>query len=103
MDLPTRHWNGAYSSRNARLVFPTFLDEDTWPVNSPDLNPLDHRIWEEFSQAVNWNKVTSKSSLISEVTRSVKKIRLYVVRRSWSVWTNGLYRMTQRDENSLRK
>ena len=65
--------------------FPSFIDKDTWPVNSPDLNPLDYCIWDEFAQAINWDNVTSKSSLIAEFKRGVKKIRLDVVRESCSV------------------
>ena len=83
------------------MVFLIFLDMDTWPANSPDLNPLDYCIWDEFVQAINWDKVTWKSSLIAELKRGVKKIHLYVVMESCSVWTNRLYRMTQNDENYL--
>ena len=83
--------------------FPSFLDKDTWPANSPDLNPVDYWIWDEFTQAINWDKVTSKSSLISKFKSDVKKIHLYVVRESCFIWTNRLYRMTQKDENYLRE
>ena len=65
--------------------FPSFIDKDTWPANSPDLNPLDYCIWDEFAQAINWDKVTSKSSLIVELKRGVKKIHLDAVRESCSV------------------
>ena len=82
LNLPTRQRNTTYSPRNARLVFPIFLDKDTWPANSPDLNLLDYCIWDEFAQAINWDKVTSKSSLIAELKHGVKKIRLDVVRKS---------------------
>ena len=75
--------------------FPSLIDKDTWLANSPYLNPLDYCIWDEFAQAINWNKVTLKNSLVSELKRGVKKIRLDVVRTSCSVWTNRLYRMTQ--------
>ena len=85
------------------MVFPSFLDKDTWPANSPDLNPLDYCIWDEFAQTINWDTVTSKSSLIAELKRSVKKIRLNVVREGCFVWTNRLYRMTQNDGNYLRE
>ena len=83
--------------------FPSFIIKDTWLANTPDLNPLDYCIWEEFAQAISWNKVTWKSLLIAELKLSVKKIRLYVVRKSCSVWTNHLYHMTQNDENYLRE
>ena len=53
--------------------FPSFIDKDTWPANSPDLNPLDHCIWDEFAQAINWDKVTSESSLIAALKHGVKK------------------------------
>ena len=33
--------------------FPSFIDKDVWPANSPDLNPLDYYIWDEFTQAIN--------------------------------------------------
>ena len=52
---------------------PSFIDKDTWPANSLDLNPLDYGIWDEFAQTINWKKVTSKSSLIAELKRGVKK------------------------------
>ena len=72
-------------------------------MNSSNLNPLDDCIWDEFAQTINWDKVTSKSSLIAELKRGVKKIRLDVVRESYFVWTNRLYRMTQNDGNYLRE
>ena len=74
--------------------FPSFIDKDTWPAHSLDFNLLDYCIWDEFAQAINLDKVTSKSSLISELKRAVKKINLYVVGKSCSDWTNRLYRMT---------
>ena len=95
--LTKRRKNGVFQ------YFPSFLDKDIWPANSPDLNSLDDCIWDEFARATNWNKVTWKSSLIAELKRGVKKIRLYVVRESCSVWTNRLYHMTQNDRNYLRK
>ena len=91
----TQEWCSQY--------FPSLIDKDRWPTNSPDLNPLDYCIWDEFAQTINWNKVTSNSSLIAEFKRGVKKIRLDVVRESCSIWTNRLYRMTQNDGNYLRE
>ena len=64
--------------------FPSFIDKDHWPPNSPDLNPLDYCIWDEFAQCVNWKKVTSKATLIDELKRAVKKIRQDVVLQSCS-------------------
>ena len=85
------------------MVFPIFIDKDTWPVNSPNLNLLDYCMWDESAQAINWDKVTLKSSLIAELKRDEKKISLDVVGEDCSVWTNRLYRMTQNDGNYLRE
>ena len=65
--------------------FSLFNDMGTWPANSPDLNPLYYCIWDELSQVIDWNSVTSKSSPIGELKRSMKKIRLDIVRESCSV------------------
>ena len=46
--------------------FPSFIDKDHWPPNSPDLNPLDYSIWDEFVLTVRWDKLTSKTTLIDE-------------------------------------
>jgi hypothetical protein len=83
--------------------FPGFIDRDTWPPNSPDLNPLDYCIWDEFGKAIKWEKVTSKTTLIGELKRAVKKIRIDVVRESCVTWTNRLYRLVQNDGNYLRE
>ena len=40
--------------------FPMFIDKDHWPPNSPDLNPLDYCIWDEFVGHINWKNVQSK-------------------------------------------
>ena len=47
--------------------------------------------------------MTSKSSLIAELKRGMKKILLDIVRESCSVWMNRLYHMTQNDGNYLRE
>ena len=61
----TQEWRCQY--------FPSFIAKGTWPADSPDLNLLNYCIWKEFTQTINWTKVTRKSSLIWELKRSVKK------------------------------
>ena len=51
--------------------FPSFIAKDRWPPNSPDLNLLDYCVWDEFVQAINWGRVTSKATLILELKLSV--------------------------------
>ena len=66
------------------MNFSSFIDKDHWLPNSPDLNPLDYSIWDEFAQQINWAKVKSKKTLIDELKRSVKRIRDSVVFKSWT-------------------
>ncbi|CAF1074311.1 unnamed protein product [Didymodactylos carnosus] len=62
-----------------RRHLPSFISKERWPVNSPDFNPLDYSIWNELVQAMDWRKVTTKLTLITELKPAVKKIRLEVV------------------------
>ena len=81
--------------------FPSFIDEDHWPPNSPDLTSLDYPIWDEFVQQMNWNKVQSKKTLIEELKRAVKRIRQEVIFESCDTWTNRLYRLSKDNFNYL--
>ena len=83
--------------------FPSFIDKDHWPPNSPDLNPLDYCILGEFAQCVDWKKVTSKATLIDELKRAVKKIRQDVVLQSCSSWTARLSRLLKNDGRYFEK
>ena len=78
------------------------MDRDHWSPNSPDLNPLDYSIWDELAHAVNWDKITSKNTLIIEVKRAVGKIRQQVVFESCASWTNRLYHVSQNDGDYFR-
>ncbi|CAM4811068.1 unnamed protein product [Rotaria magnacalcarata] len=82
--------------------FPSFIDKSHWPPNSPDLNPLDYCIWNEFAQLIEWDAVTSKTTLITALKRAVRKISQDVVFESCSSWTNRLYRLSQDKGNYLR-
>ena len=63
--------------------------------NSPDLNPLDYSIWYELAHQVNWNAVTSKTTLINELKPVVRKVSPDVIFESCSSWTNRLYELSQ--------
>ena len=82
--------------------FPSFIDKDHWPPNSPDLNPLDYSIWDELAHAVNWDKITSKNTLIIEVKRAAGKIHQQVVFESCASWTNRLYHISPNDGDYFR-
>jgi hypothetical protein len=79
-----------------RNNFPSFIDKDQWPPNSPDLNPLDYSIWDEFVHAIEWEKVTSKKTLVEELKKAIKKIRAEVVFESCSSWSSRFYRLSKK-------
>ncbi|CAF2069871.1 unnamed protein product [Rotaria magnacalcarata] len=82
--------------------FPSFIDKDHWPPNSPDLNPLDYCIWNEFAQLVKWDTVTSKTTLITALKRAVREISQDVVEKNYASWTNRLHRLSQDKGNYIR-
>jgi hypothetical protein len=43
-----------------RSHFPSFIDKDRWPPNSPDLNPLGYCIWDELANGMNWHRISKK-------------------------------------------
>ena len=82
--------------------FPSFINKDPWPPNSPDLNPLDYCVWNEIAQVIKWNAVTSKKTLIAALKRAVKKISNDIAFESSLSWTNQLYQMSQDQGNYLK-
>ena len=44
---------------------------------------------------MNWDAVTSKTTLISELKRAVRKVSPDVVFEGCSSWTNRLYQLSQ--------
>ena len=82
--------------------FLTFVNNENWPPNSPHLNPLDHSIWDKLVNAINWDKVKSKTALIQQIKLAHKKVRELVVFESCVSWTNRLYLMYQNDGKCLR-
>jgi hypothetical protein len=36
---------------------PDFIPPDLWPPNSPDLNPVDYKIWGLIQEKVYWTKI----------------------------------------------
>ena len=79
--------------------FPSFIQRDHWPPNSPDLNPLNYCSGDQLGKTIKWNRVTSKKITNCRVKTNCK--RSVVFESCWS-WTNRLYRMSQNEGNYLR-
>ena len=96
--MPHQHYR---TQKWCQENFPSFIDKDHWPPNSPDLNPLAYSIWDEFVKVMDWNKVKSKVTRIQQLKSSLKKIRESVIVEICTSSTNRLYRMSQNDGNYL--
>ena len=70
------------TQQRCRGNFPSFLDNDCCPPNSPDLNRLNYSIWNKLVNPINWNKVKSKTTLIQQLKSSFKNVRESVVLES---------------------
>ena len=46
--------------RGVKENFSNFVGKDHWTSNSPEFNPLNCYIWDEFVQQMNWNKIQSR-------------------------------------------
>ena len=86
-----------------RAKLPAFIEKGVWPPNSPDLNPLDYSIWDEFVHVIEWSNVTSKQALIEELKRAVKRIRPSVVFESCSSWRRRVQTVLKNNGDYLRK
>ena len=73
--------------------FPSFLDEDHWPTNSSDVNPLDYSVWDEFVHQMDQDKFKSEQTWMDELKRAVKKMRATIICESCDSCTNRLYRL----------
>ena len=51
---------------------PDFIDKDSWPPNSPDMNPLDYAVWGAMLET--YNKLTTKPKNIPELKNTLQII-----------------------------
>lgn len=84
------------------INFPSFIEKDRWPANSPDLNPLDYSVWNEVVQAMRWDKVKCKSSLKSQIQAGVNKIRPEVLLDICANFYSRIRRLARSDGAYLR-
>ena len=82
--------------------FPTFINGENWPPNSPNLNPVDDSIWDELLNVINWDEVKSKKASIQQIKLAHKRVHESVVFGSCVSWTNRFYCMYQNDGKCLR-
>jgi hypothetical protein len=67
--------------------FPRFIDSDTWPPNSPDLNVLDYYVWDAIGNNMHWEKVNNYDSLKDEIAKGIARVSKNSLARSVESWS----------------
>ncbi len=63
---------------------------------------MDYCIWNELVQAIDWNKIKTKLTLIAELKRAVTKVPTDVVVQSVEDFSKRMYRVLQNHGDYLR-
>lgn len=69
---------------------PDFISSDDWPASSPDLNPLDYKIWSVLEEMACSKPHTNLETLKKSLTKSWKKFPMNVVRAAVGEWRDRL-------------
>ena len=83
-------------------LLPAFVSKDRWPPNSPDLNPFYYSLWNETVEAMNWERVTTKATLIDEIKRGIKKVDKEKILRSCDDFPKRLHRFLKNQGSYVR-
>lgn len=70
---------------------PGFISTDQWPSGSPDLNPLDYKLWSVLEGMACSTRHPNIDSLKRALVRAVAKFPMDVVRAAIDEWPNRLH------------
>jgi len=59
-----------------------FVDKETWPPNSPDLNPVDYFFWGVLEAKINRRRHDNKASLMESIRREATNMGSELVRKA---------------------
>ncbi len=51
-----------------------FIDKNSWPPSSPDLNPLDYFLWSVLEEDVNRSSHNTRASVITAIERAFERV-----------------------------
>jgi len=57
-----------------------------WPANSPDLNPIDYRIWGKLQERVYRNRIRDVDQLKSCVIKEWEQFQQWVINEAVKQW-----------------
>lgn len=69
---------------------PAFLSPDDWPSGSPDLSPLDYKLWTVLEDMVCHRRYNNIESLKSALVEAVNNFPLYELRAAIDDWPKRL-------------
>lgn len=69
---------------------PDFIEPDMWPANSPDLNPVDYRIWGTLQEKVYKTRITDIECLKRRLLCEWDKFDQQVIDKAISEWRTRL-------------
>ena len=72
--------------RAARRETPDFIGPDLWPANSPDLNPVDYRIWGLIQERVYQTAIPDIDDLKQRLTCVWAELKQSVVDKAIEQW-----------------
>jgi len=65
---------------------PEFIEPENWPLNSPDLNPIDYSIWGALQQLVYRKKICDLDHLKQVLTSCWEQIRQDFIDKAIDQW-----------------
>lgn len=69
---------------------PAFISPDLWPPNSPDLNPVDYKIWATMQQRVYKTKINDINELRERLSTAWNSIEQSVIDTAIEEWRKRL-------------
>ena len=69
---------------------PDFIAPALWPANSPDLNPVDYRIWGKLQERVYRNRIRDVDQLKSRLIEEWEQFQQSVINEAIKQWRQRL-------------
>jgi len=73
-----------------RQETPDFIPPDLWPPNSPDLNPVDYKIWGIMQDGVYGRKITNVDELKQRISDEWDNIDQQLINSAIKQWRKHL-------------
>jgi len=79
-----------HRARDTIQLLPDFIGPDLWPPNSPDLNPVDYKIWGVMQQRVYESRINSIDELKQRLHDVWHSVQQHIIDLAVSQWRQRL-------------